>query len=103
MCEDADPRKVIPKKPDFIRDLQEAGDDALDSVQETLDDAVEATKTNVQSGAESVQTELTNAAEEAGINTDQDFMPKIEINMPTLSNQKLNLDQVAKRGPRSHF
>jgi len=94
MCGDApDVRKIIPKKPKIFEDLQKTGDDALDSVQETLDDAVEATKTNVQSGAESVQTELTNAAEEAGINTDQDFMPKIEINMPTLSNQKLNLDQ----------
>lgn len=28
-----------------------------------------------------------------GINTEQDYMPKIELNMPTLSNQKLNLDQ----------
>jgi len=46
--------------------------------QSELEKAKNATKTN-----------LTNL----GVNTDQDFMPKIDINMPTLSNQKLNLDQ----------
>lgn len=81
------------KKPKFVEDAQKAGDKFVKDAQAQGDRALDATKTNLQSGAESVQTELTNAAEEAGINVEQDFMPKIEINMPTLSNQKLNLDQ----------
>lgn len=85
------------KKPKFVEDAQKAGDRALKDIQKQGDRAVNATKTNLQSGTESVQTELTNAAESVGINTKQDFMPKIEINMPTLSNQKLNLDQDLSR------
>jgi hypothetical protein len=38
-------------------------------------------------------TEIRGAGNTLGMNLDQDFMPKIDINMPTLSNQKLNLDQ----------
>lgn len=50
-------------------------------------------ETNVRGLTESAKTNLRGAADTLGINTEQDYMPKIEINMPTLSNQKLNLDQ----------
>lgn len=73
MCDDApDPIKKIQKEAEKVYETNVRG------FQSEVEKAKNATKTN-----------LTNL----GVNTDQDFMPKIEINMPTLSNQKLNLDQ----------
>ena len=54
-------------------------------------------ETNVRGFTESAKTNLKGAADTLGINTDQDFMPKIEINMPTLPDMSLNLDQDLSR------
>jgi len=50
-------------------------------------------ETNVRGFTESAKTNLKGAADTLGINTEQDYMPKIEINMPTLPDMSLNLDQ----------
>ena len=70
------------EKPKVIEDIQKAGDKFVRDVKDQGERAINAATVNAQ-------TTLTNL----GVNTDQDFMPKIEINMPTLSDQKLNLDQ----------
>jgi len=85
-----------PKKPKFIEDAQKAGDKFVRDVKDQGERAINAATVNTQ-------TTLTNL----GINTEQDFMPKIDINMPTLSNQKLNLDQdftrISARGLQESF
>ena len=50
-------------------------------------------ETNVRGFTESAKTNLKGAADTLGINTEQDYMPKIEINMPTMPDMSLNLDQ----------
>lgn len=50
-------------------------------------------ETNVRGFIDSAKTNLGGAADTLGINTEQDYMPKIEINMPTLPDMSLNLDQ----------
>jgi len=54
-------------------------------------------ETNVRGFTESAKTNLKGAADTLGINTEQDYMPKIEINMPTLPDMSLNLDQDLSR------
>ena len=60
----------------------------------TVEEIVE---TNVTGFIESAQTNLGGAADTLGINTEQDLMPKIEINMPTMPDMSLNLDQDLSR------
>lgn len=97
MCDDEPIRKIVPKKPDFIRDLQQAGDDALDSVQEALDTEVqgltESLKTEVEGLTESVKTEVEGAGKTLGMNTEQDLMPKIDVDIQDLSKIMPNLNQ----------
>lgn len=50
-------------------------------------------ETNVRGFTESAKTNLKGAADSLGINTEQDYMPKIELNMPTMPDMSLNLDQ----------
>ena len=50
-------------------------------------------ETNVRGFTESAKTNLKGAADTLGINTEQDYMPKIELNMPTMPDMSLNLDQ----------
>ena len=91
MCGDSDPIKKI------IKPIQKEADKAIKGVQKSADTELtgltETLKTEAKGFTESVKTEVKGAADTLGINTEQDFMPKIDINMPTLSNQKLNLDQ----------
>jgi hypothetical protein len=54
-------------------------------------------ETNVRGFTESAKTNLKGAADTLGINTEQDYMPKIKINMPTLPDMSLNLDQDLSR------
>nr|ABZ05843.1 hypothetical protein ALOHA_HF400048F7ctg1g10 [uncultured marine microorganism HF4000_48F7] len=54
-------------------------------------------ETNVRGFTESAKTNLRGAADTLGINTEQDYMPKIKINMPTLPDMSLNLDQDLSR------
>ena len=54
-------------------------------------------ETNVRGFTESAKTNLKGAADTLGINTEQDYMPKIELNMPTLPDMSLNLDQDLSR------
>ena len=86
-----------PKKPKFVEEFQKEADKQIKGVQKSADTELtgltETLKTEVKGFTESVKTEVKGAADTLGINTEQDYMPKIEINMPTLSNQKLNLDQ----------
>jgi len=58
-------------------------------VEEVYETNVRGFQSELEKAKNATKTNLTNL----GVNTDQDFMPKIDINMPTLSNQKLNLDQ----------
>ena len=53
----------------------------------------EIVETNVTGFTESAKTNLQGAADTLGVNTEQDLMPKIEINMPTMPDMSLNLDQ----------
>ena len=54
-------------------------------------------ETNVQGFIDSAKTNLGGAADTLGINTEQDYMPKIELNMPTMPDMSLNLDQDLSR------
>lgn len=86
-----------PKKPKFIEEIQKEADKQIKGIQKSADTELtgltESLKTEAKGLTESVKTEVEGAGKSLGMNTDQDFMPKIDINMPTLSNQKLNLDQ----------
>ena len=82
---------------DTIRDAQKEADKQIRGVQESVDTELtgltESLKTEAKGFTESVETAVEGAGKSLGMNTEQDFMPKIDMNMPSLSNQKLNLDQ----------
>ena len=86
-----------PKKPKIFEDLQQAGDDALDSVQEAADTELtgltESLKTEVEGLTESVKTEVEGAGKSLGMNTEQDLMPKIDVDINDLSKIMPNLNQ----------
>ena len=54
-------------------------------------------KTELKGAKDTILTEIRGAGNTLGLNLDQDFMPKIEINMPTLPDMSLNLDQDLSR------
>lgn len=74
------------KKPKFVEDFQKEADKQLKGFEGSV-------KTELKGAQDTILTEIRGAGNTLGMNLDQDFMPKIEINMPSLSNQKLNLDQ----------
>ena len=74
------------KKPKFVEDFQKEADKQLKGFEGSV-------KTELKGAQDTVLTEIRGAGNTLGMNLDQDFMPKIDINMPTLSDQKLNLDQ----------
>jgi hypothetical protein len=75
-----------PKKPKFVEQIQKEADKQLKGFEGSV-------KTELEGAKNTIMTEIRGAGSTLGINLDQDFMPKIDINMPSLSNQKLNLDQ----------
>lgn len=70
----------------FVKQVQKEADKQLKGFEGSV-------KTELKGAQDTILTEIRGAGNTLGLNLDQDFMPKIEINMPTLSNQKLNLDQ----------
>jgi len=75
-----------PKKPKFVEQIQKEADKQLKGFEGSV-------KTELEGAKNTIMTEIRGAGSTLGMNLDQDFMPKIDINMPSLSNQKLNLDQ----------
>jgi len=75
-----------PKKPKFVEQIQKEADKQLKGFEGSV-------KTELEGAKNTIMTEIRGAGNTLGLNLDQDFMPKIDINMPSLSNQKLNLDQ----------
>ena len=75
-----------PRKPKVFEDIQKEADKQLKGVEGAV-------KTELEGAKNTIMTEIRGAGNTLGLNLDQDFMPKIDINMPSLSNQKLNLDQ----------
>jgi len=86
-----------PRKPKVFEDIQKEADKQIKGVQKSADTELtgltESLKTEAKGFTESVKTEVEGAGKSLDMNTEQDFMPNIDINMPSLSNQKLNLDQ----------
>ena len=70
----------------FVKQVQKETDKQLKGFEGSV-------KTELKGAQDTVLTEIRGAGNTLGMNLDQDFMPKIDINMPSLSNQKLNLDQ----------
>mgnify|MGYP003110966765 FL=1 len=70
----------------FVKQVQKEADKQLKGFEGSV-------KTELKGAKDTILTEIRGAGSTLGLNLDQDFMPKIEFNMPTLSNQKLNLDQ----------
>lgn len=71
---------------DFVKQVQKEADKQLKGFEGSV-------KTELKGAKDTILTEIRGAGNTLGLNLDQDFMPKIDINMPSLSNQKLNLDQ----------
>tara|TARA_Y100000361_G_scaffold102407_1_gene92191 strand:+ start:2010 stop:2921 length:912 start_codon:yes stop_codon:yes gene_type:complete len=70
----------------FVKQVQKETDKQLKGFEGSV-------KTELKGAKDTILTEIRGAGSTLGLNLDQDFMPKIEFNMPSLSNQKLNLDQ----------
>ena len=70
----------------FVKQVQKEADKQLKGFEGSV-------KTELKGAKDTILTEIRGAGNTLGLNLDQDFMPKIDINMPSLSNQKLNLDQ----------
>ena len=81
MCssKDLDPRK-------YVKEIQKEADKQLKGFEGSV-------KTELEGAKSTIMTEIRGAGNTLGINTEQDYMPKIELNMPTMPDMSLNLDQ----------
>jgi hypothetical protein len=86
-----------PKKPKFVEQIQKETDKAIKGVQEAADTELtgltESLKTEVEGLTESVKTEVEGAGKSLGMNTEQDLMPKIDVDINDLSKIMPNLNQ----------
>jgi len=74
----------------FVKQAQKEADKQLKGFEGSV-------KTELKGAKDTILTEIRGAGSTLGLNLDQDFMPKIEINMPTLPDMSLNLDQDLSR------
>ena len=74
----------------FVKQVQKETDKQLKGFEGSV-------KTELKGAKDTILTEIRGAGSTLGLNLDQDFMPKIEINMPTLPDMSLNLDQDLSR------
>ena len=95
MCDDApDPIKKIQKE---VKNIQKEADKQIKGVQKSADTELtgltESLKTEAKGLTESVKTEVEGAGKTLGMNTDQDLMPKIDVDIQDLSKIMPNLNQ----------
>ena len=102
-----------PKKPKFVEQFQKEADKQIKGVQKSADTELtgltESLKTEAKGLTESVKTEVEGAGKSLGMNTEQDLMPKIDVDiqdlgkiMPNLNQDftKISLTGLAAEGPK---
>ena len=86
-----------PKKPKFVEQFQKEADKQIKGVQKSADTELtgltESLKTEAKGFTESVKTEVEGAGKSLGMNTEQDLMPKIDVDIQDLRKIMPNLNQ----------
>ena len=82
---------------DTIEDIQKEADKQIKGVQKSADTELtgltESLKTEAKGFTESVKTEVEGAGKSLGMNTEQDLMPKIDVDIQDLRKIMPNLNQ----------
>ena len=85
------------EKPKVIEDIQKEADKQLKGVQKSVETELtgltETLKTEAKGFTESVKTEVKGAGKSLGMNTEQDLMPKIDVDIQDLGKIMPNLNQ----------
>ena len=85
------------EKPKVIEDIQKEADKQLKGVQKSIETELtgltETLKTETTGLTESVKTEVKGAGKSLGMNTEQDLMPKIDVDIQDLGKIMPNLNQ----------